>query len=406
LINHTIQSFFVELARASHELDLTPLNISQAKLLLDPFIQMLYLSDNEKIVDAVLEEIVKPFAGDETETIDIQAPPSILPDLIPLKYFCSLLYEIPFSDKTLHKNKKILKNYLQNWSEKVQVPFVKTIVVTGVDVTKTQIPVDLNSLPIVGKKRKRAENQINQHNLVSIDENQHPTDNSLEKSKAEHKNKSKAGDNKNVKDKIVVEQIVDECSIPSYKVEVLKEYDVRKKSKISITPSTNTLGTGTGANINRSYSGCSAEEGPKNASKKMKVKVSLEKLSPAPSKKSVLESVISASDHGPVDSGIGSLKAASDLKTEPLTILNSDTVVDVKKKRLKKKSISIAKHTTEQEPQDLAIKKQDSVPIEKNDNIQTPSLEHNPNSTENVTLDNEIEKKAVSWGPSKIKRIF
>jgi TolB-like protein len=68
LIYHTIQSFFAEFSSKIRD-GLEPPTKNQFKVLLEPFVQMLYLSENKRIVDGVLEEIIEKFVIDDTGTL-------------------------------------------------------------------------------------------------------------------------------------------------------------------------------------------------------------------------------------------------------------------------------------------------------------------------------------------------
>lgn len=130
-------------------------------LLLEPFVQMLYLSENKRIVDCVLEEIIEKVVLDVKgilQLIELHADglvETVLSKMIDLEDLAVLLYKIPYADETLSKNKTILKNFCKKWSKKVNIPFLEKVVVTGMKIEEKEVPVDLDRVVDIAKKQKR-----------------------------------------------------------------------------------------------------------------------------------------------------------------------------------------------------------------------------------------------------------
>jgi hypothetical protein len=192
------------------------------KLILAPLLHWLKSSDNIHIVNHIFSDILDVYKSSEVD----QESPAFLPSILSTQEMALLLYSIPSDSTARPKNKKMIENYLLEWSSSVGIPFTPSMTITGLHVRKIELKFDPESLSAHSTPLAQKRKPSITHQIVNGSDSNHDT-----KEKKNKKRKKSSEENMGFeKVQVVVEKAVVEKKEEAV-VEKKEEAVVEKKEE-------------------------------------------------------------------------------------------------------------------------------------------------------------------------------
>lgn len=140
---HTIEVFFTHLADACSLPDADPITLAAMTKIIEPFMHWLKSSDNPNIVSHIFTDILDLY---KTSSEDVEeeesTSASYLAKIYSAQDMAMLLYCIPSDQTARSKNKKMVEEYLNDWSIAVGIPFTPSMTITGLNIRKIDLQFD------------------------------------------------------------------------------------------------------------------------------------------------------------------------------------------------------------------------------------------------------------------------
>ena len=142
---HTIEVFFTHLADACSLSDADPITLAAVTKIIEPFMHWLKSSDNPNIVNHIFTDILDLYKTSSTSD-DVEeeesTSASYLTQIYTAQDMAILLYSIPSDQTARSKNKKMVEQYLKDWSVAVGIPFTPSMTITGLNIRKIDLQFD------------------------------------------------------------------------------------------------------------------------------------------------------------------------------------------------------------------------------------------------------------------------
>lgn len=119
------------------------------ELLFFAFVDLLQLSDDKNVFEHITKEILDKFDPQVEDNI-------VFKDFLEVEDLAVILFQLPYSDETPRVIKSRIAKYLSTWGEKVGIPYIDKLTVTGMQVEQVEVPVDTSEI----KKRKRSKKDV------------------------------------------------------------------------------------------------------------------------------------------------------------------------------------------------------------------------------------------------------